>query len=91
MNEVEVTSKLVQHDEQIKTLFNSMNDLKKLTDSVADLSKSTMMLAESMKVLRSDVDELKEARKYKIRQIWTYIASGVVGALVGYLMKILLS
>lgn len=91
MNELDITSKLVQHDEQIKTLFNQMTDLKKLTDTVADLGKSTMILAESVKVLRSDVDEIKEARKYKIRQIWTYIASGVVGALVGFLMKIVLS
>ena len=91
MNELDITSKLVQHDEQIKTLFNQMTDLKKLTDTVADLGKSTMILAESVKVLRSDVDEIKDARKYKIRQIWTYIASGVVGALVGYLMKIVLS
>lgn len=91
MNDIEVTSKLVQHDEQIKTLFNNMADLKKLTDSVADLGKSTMILAESVKVLRSDVDEMKEARKYKLRQIWTYIASGVVGAIVGFLMRILFS
>lgn len=90
MNDIEVTSKLVQHDEQIKTLFNNMSDLKKLTDTVADLGKSTMILAESVKVLRSDVDEMKEARKYKLRQIWTYIASGVVGALVGFLMRYLL-
>lgn len=90
MNDIEVTSKLVQHDEQIKTLFNSVSDLKKLTDSVANLGKSTMILAESVKVLRSDVDEIKEARKYKLRQIWTYIASGVVGAIVGFLMRYLL-
>lgn len=91
MNEIDITSKLVQHDEQIKTLFNNMADLKKLTDTVADLGKSTMILAESVKVLRSDVDEMKEARKYKLRQIWTYIASGVVGAIVGFLMRILFS
>lgn len=90
MNEIDITSKLVQHDEQIKTLFNNMADLKKLTDSVADLGKSTMILAESVKVLRSDVDEMKESRKYKLRQIWTYIASGVVGAIVGFLMRYLL-
>lgn len=90
MNEIDITSKLVQHDEQIKTLFNNMSDLKKLTDTVADLGKSTMILAESVKVLRSDVDEMKEARKYKLRQIWTYIASGVVGAIVGFLMRYLL-
>ena len=90
MNEIDITSKLVQHDEQIKTLFNNVTDLKKLTDTVADLGKSTMILAESVKVLRSDVDEMKEARKYKLRQIWTYIASGVVGAIVGFLMRYLL-
>lgn len=90
MNEIDITSKLVQHDEQIKTLFNNMADLKKLTDTVADLGKSTMILAESVKVLRSDVDEMKESRKYKLRQIWTYIASGVVGAIVGFLMRYLL-
>lgn len=86
----EIKLKLVQHDEQIKTLFNNMTDLKKLTDSVADLGKSTMILAESVKVLRSDVDEMKDANRFKARQIWTTVATGIVSALVGYIMAMIL-
>lgn len=86
----EIKLKIVQHDEQIKTLFNNMADLKKLTDSVADLGKSTMILAESVKVLRSDVDEMKDANRFKARQIWTTVATGIVSALVGYIMAMIL-
>lgn len=86
----EMQIKITQHDEQIKTLFNNVTDLKKLTDSVADLGKSTMILAESVKVLRSDVDEMKENTKYKIRQVWTTVATGVISAFVGYLMAMIL-
>ncbi len=86
----EMQIKITQHDEQIKTLFNNMADLKKLTDSVADLGKSTMILAESVKVLRSDVDEIKDANRFKARQIWTTVATGIVSALVGYIMAMIL-
>lgn len=86
----EMQIKITQHDEQIKTLFNNMADLKKLTDSVADLGKSTMILAESVKVLRSDVDEMKDNQKFKTRQIWTTVATGVLSAIVGYLMGMIL-
>ena len=86
----EMQIKITQHDEQIKTLFNNMADLKKLTDSVADLGKSTMILAESVKVLRSDVDEMKDANRFKARQIWTTVATGIVSALVGYIMAMIL-
>ncbi len=86
----EMQIKITQHDEQIKTLFNNMTDLKKLTDSVADLGKSTMILAESVKTLRNDVDEMKESKRYKMRQIWTTVATGIVSAIVGYLMAMIL-
>ncbi|MBR4623387.1 MAG: hypothetical protein IKO45_02365 [Clostridia bacterium] len=86
----DVVVKLAQHDEQIKTLFTSVNDLKKLTETVSDLGKSTMLLAESVKTLRSDVDDIKETRKFKTRQIWTTVVTGVVSALVGYLMAVIL-
>lgn len=86
----EIAVKLAQHDEQIKTLFKQQEDLKKLTESVSNLGKSTILLAESVKKLRSDVDEMKEAHKYRTRQIWTTVATGVVSALVGYIMALIL-
>lgn len=86
----EIAVKLAQHSEQIKTLFKQQEDLKRLTESVSDLGKSTIMLAESVKKLRSDVDEMKETQKYKSRQIWTTVATGVVSALVGYIMALIL-
>lgn len=90
MDEVMISNKLVQHDEQIKTLFKQQEEIKILAETVSELGKSTMILAESVKAIKSDVDELKEARKYKIRQIWTTIATGVISAVVGYLMALVL-
>lgn len=86
----EIKLKLVQHDEQIKTLFKNQEDLRKLTETVQDLGKSTMVLAESVKTLRGDVDEIKDANKFKARQIWTTVATGVLSALVGYIMAMIL-
>lgn len=86
----EIKLKLVQHDEQIKTLFKNQEDLRKLTETVQDLGKSTMVLAESVKTLRSDVDEIKDANRFKARQIWTTVATGVLSALVGYIMAMIL-
>lgn len=90
MDEVMISNKLVQHDEQIKTLFKQQEEIKKLAETVAELGKSTMILAESVKAIKNDVDELKEARKYKMRQIWGTVATSIVSALVGYLMAIIL-
>lgn len=86
----EIKLKIVQHDEQIKTLFKNQEDLRKLTETVQDLGKSTMVLAESVKTLRGDVDEIKDANKFKARQIWTTVATGVLSALVGYIMAMIL-
>lgn len=86
----EIKLMLVKHDEQIKTLFKNQEDLHKLTETVQDLGKSTMVLAESVKTLRGDVDEIKDANKFKARQIWTTVATGVLSALVGYIMAMLL-
>lgn len=86
----ELKLKIVQHDEQIKTLFKNQEDLRKLTETVQDLGKSTMVLAESVKTLRGDVDEIKDANKFKARQIWTTVATGVLSALVGYIMAMIL-
>lgn len=86
----EMQIKITQHDEQIKTLFKNQEDLRKLTETVQDLGKSTMVLAESVKTLRSDVDEIKDANKFKARQIWTTVATGAISALVGYIMAMIL-
>lgn len=86
----ELKLKIVQHDEQIKTLFKNQEDLRKLTETVQDLGKSTMVLAESVKTLRGDVDEIKDANRFKARQIWTTVATGVLSALVGYIMAMIL-
>lgn len=86
----EMQIKITQHDEQIKTLFKNQEDIRKLTETVQDLGKSTMVLAESVKTLRNDVDEIKDANKFKARQIWTTVATGVLSALVGYIMAMIL-
>ena len=86
----EIKLMLVKHDEQIKTLFKNQEDIRKLTETVQDLGKSTMVLAESEKTLRGDVDEIKDANRFKARQIWTTVATGVLSALVGYIMAMIL-
>ena len=92
MDELEKT--VVQHTEQIKTLFANQNQLQKLVDSVNSLAVSVEKLAmkqntmsEEVTGLRTDVDEIKEkpAKKWEDitgKIIWAVIAAGI-GVILG--------
>lgn len=92
MDELEKT--VVQHTEQIKTLFANQNQLQKLVDSVNSLAVSVEKLAmkqntmsEEVTGLRTDVDEIKEkpAKKWEDitgKIIWAVLAAGI-GVILG--------
>lgn len=91
MDELEKT--VVQHTEQIKTLFANQNQLQKLVDSVNSLAVSVKELALKQNALsgdvtglRSDVDELKEKPAKKWDEITGKIIWAILAAVIGVVL-----
>lgn len=99
MNELE--TKVVQHEEQIKTLFNKTSRLENITTELNKLAMSVEKLAinqsamiEQQKSLREDIDQIKEqptkdAKEIKMTII-KCIITGVLSALVGAILALVI-
>lgn len=100
MNEID--AKVIQHDEQIKTLFNRVNKLENVVDRIDNLAISVERLAvnqtrmlEQQTSLKKDVDEIKnqpvkdahEIKMAVISCIITGIVSVVLGAILALVIK----
>lgn len=84
MSEVEVT--LAQHTEQIKTLFNGLEENKKLTESVQKLALSVERLTMQMGQQSERIDALEDSARFKARTVWSCVASALLGAIVAFVM-----
>lgn len=91
MDELEKT--VVQHTEQIKTLFANQNQLQKLVDSVNALAVSVKELALKQETissdvngLRTDVDEIKSKPGKKWEDITGKIIWAVLAAAIGVIL-----
>ena len=91
MDELEKT--VVQHTEQIKTLFANQTQLQKLVDSVNSLAMAVKELATKQNALsgdvtglRSDVDELKEKPAKKWDEITGKIIWAILAAVIGVVL-----
>lgn len=84
MSDIEIT--LAQHSEQIKTLFNGLEENKKLTESVQKLALSVERLTMQMSQQSERIDALEDSAKFKVRTIWSCVASALLGAIVTYVM-----
>lgn len=99
MNDLE--TKVIKHDEQIKTLFNSVSELKSVTNEINKLAISiekiainqTTMIEES-KQLKKDVDAIKEQSNKDAHDIkmtiLKCIITGVLSAIVGAIMVLII-
>ena len=100
----ESEAKIVQHDEQIKTLFNNVARLEKVVNKIDKLTVSIEKMAvvqtdmiEEQKELKKDVTEIKEQpakdahdNKQKIIQAIITTATGlIVGALITLVAMVL--
>lgn len=98
----DLETKVVEHDQQIKTLFNNQARIEKVVDKINDLtlaiSKMTTIqqgLIDEQKALRTDVDKIKEQPAkdaHEIKQkviiaILTTLAGLAVGALITLMAK----
>ena len=84
MSDIEVT--LAQHSEQIKTLFNGLDENKKLTESVQKLALSVERLTLQLSQQESRIEAIEDNAKFKWRTVWSCVASAILGAVVAYVM-----
>lgn len=98
----ELEEKVIQHDEQIKTIYKSLKrletittDLNKLTLSVEKLAMNQTVMLEQQKELTNDVNTIKnqpakdlhEIKLKVIIAIVTALPSALIGSLVTLLVK----
>ena len=80
-----IATEQARQGEQIKTLFNNVNDMKKLTESVYDLAASVKLLTSAQKTTEQKVDDLSddmESIKSKPAKRWDSVVSLVITAVV---------
>lgn len=99
---------LIKQQEQIKTLFTSVSEIKEevgkihsLTVQIATISgqieilsrrlvDNNTLLERSIEATTQRVRSLEEDRSYKAKYIWQTVAGTIIGALVGYLINLML-
>lgn len=89
MSEIEIT--LAQHTEQIKTLFNKAEENKKLTESVQKLALSVERLTMELGQQDKRIQAIEENNQFKMRTVWSCVASALLGGIVTFIMGRILS
>lgn len=86
MELTDISELIVRQSEQIKTLFNRMDNLEKLTDSVnklaISLEKLTMKEAATEKQVEDLADDVKDIKEKPAKR-WELVVGAVISALVG--------
>ncbi len=105
---MDMEASIIRHEEQLKTLFNTVEEIKNDVNKISSIATSIQQLSGEINLLserlvsnntliqrqlqehQGRITALEDDKRYKVRQLWTYVASGVIGAIVGYLMKMVL-
>lgn len=96
-----IEEKVIEHEQQIKTLFNNQAKLEKVVDKIDNLTvsieKMTLVqqgLIDEQKSIRQDVDGIKEQPAKEAHEIKMTIikciVTGVVGAIIGALIALII-
>lgn len=83
----EIEKKLVEHSEQLKTLFSNLKMIEKLTNSVQELAQSISTQTEQIKNMDKRLSSIEETSKYKNNTVWACIVTGVIGAVISYIIS----
>lgn len=94
-------AKVIEHGEQIKTLFENQKRIEKVVDKIEQLTLSIEKMAviqtdliEEQKDIKKDIKGIKEEpandAKYLKREIIKTIVVGVVSAIVGALLALVI-
>lgn len=102
------TIELAKHEEQIKTLFRAVQDLKEEVNKIHDLATKiatvsgqietlsrrmldiNTLLERQIEATGQRVRSLEEDKRSKVKYLWQTVAGTIIGALVGYLINVML-
>lgn len=86
-------AKVIQHDEQIKTLFNRVGRVENVADKIDNLAISIERLAvnqsmmlEQQTSLKKDVDEIKNQPIKDLHEIKQKVIIGVITSVIGIII-----
>jgi predicted nucleic acid-binding Zn-ribbon protein len=88
MGELEQT--VARHDEQIKTLFKNQECLTELTKSMARMAEKMDNVEKGQGKIEATLQEIRERPARNWNTVVTVLITGVVGALIGAAMGLLL-
>lgn len=83
---MEHTSELAEHGQQIKTLFEQQKEIRELARSTNNLAISVEKLAEQFKNIDNRICAIEDNNKYKLNIIWACVTTGIIGALITFIM-----
>lgn len=102
MENEEITARLIQADEQIKTLFQRLAKVEQTSDMLSELTASVKVLATNMqhmadeqkqqgerlaKLEKAPADDFNHYKRLIIGCVVTGILGAVVGAVIGLILK----
>lgn len=73
------TKRLDDHDRKLEELSDVYVALTKVNDKVDKVE-------ENVSEMRIDIKEIKDKPKKRMDQLWGYIASALVGGIIGYIL-----
>ena len=92
-----LASKVMEHDvkikgveHRVKDLENEVHDLRELTKAVAVTNSNVKQLSNQFDELHQDVKDLKAIPSNRWNSIVTAIGTGIVGALVGAILALVI-
>ena len=90
-------SKVMEHDAKIKSvehrvkdLENEVHDLRDLTKAVAVTNENVKQLSTQFDELHQDVKDIKSIPSNRWNSVITAISTGIVGALVGAILALVI-
>ena len=97
MDTHELTNKMMEcqkimaaHTEEIKTLFQQQKQITSLAESTNRLALSVEKLAGQMEGHEERLSEIEEGVRYKSRTVWASVVTGILGAVVAFIVASLL-
>lgn len=90
MNNEDIRDMVIQHAEQIKTLFAQQKELKELAESTYKLATSVEMLVMRVDHTDSRLNEIEGSSKYKTNVIWACTVSVAIGAVITFVINSIL-
>ncbi len=77
---------LARHDEQIKTLFATTEEIKALAESTHSLAVSVEKLTSRITHVEDDLEAYNEEKNKKSFAVWQVLMSAIVGGVATYIL-----